>query len=115
MKILKRTGAALLCLCLLLALLPGALAGETEESVLRVGTAGGQRGETVALEVSLSAVNGIAAIRPAAAMAIIFFIVVSPWLFSKIISCRQTSNVLSLHLSFASAFSLPVSTVGLRL
>ena len=61
MKILKRTGAALLCLCLLLALLPGALAGETEESVLRVGTAGGQRGETVALEVSLSAVNGIAA------------------------------------------------------
>ena len=60
MKILKRTGAILLCLCLLLAALPGALSAEDEERVLRVGAAAGQRGETVTLEVTLSAADGIA-------------------------------------------------------
>lgn len=59
MKILKRFGAALLCLCLLLTAVPAALAAD-EESVLTVGTAGGQRGDTVTLAVTLNAVNGIA-------------------------------------------------------
>ena len=60
MKKAKQIGALLLTLFLLIACVPSAFAAETE-SVLRVGTAGGQRGETVSLEVTLDAVNGIAA------------------------------------------------------
>ncbi len=59
MNTLKRLGAALLCLLLLLSAVPGALAGE-EAPLLLVGQAGGQRGETVTLEVGLSALGGIA-------------------------------------------------------
>lgn len=60
MKRWKAMGAWLLCLLLLLSLPAPSRAQEEAESVLRVGQAGGRRGDTVTVEVSLTAVNGIA-------------------------------------------------------
>ena len=57
MKKMKRLLTLLLCISMLVIPYPAAAA---EASVLTVGTAGGRRGDTVTLDVTLNEVNGIA-------------------------------------------------------